>query len=257
MTRKNLAELNESFRTAGSRPDFEVVTEYRVGKWGLAYSRDGFNGRGQGGDKLHLSVATVITEIHPDYCWQTYCAASVRGGAWDTAEQIAARRAHQIAEHGCYGHYCEQPKVGDVIAVRPVCRFENVRGTGAWSAELADTDAINCLNCRSGFFGEQVDGVAERRAVREQVESRKAARPLPARCMVCGETRPQTAATRKGEILPCSWCKEDLETIYWVETTGYSCKYFAECGDARLLEMSLAKETEAYDNLVRREARRN
>ena len=253
--RKTLAQYNEGFRSYGETTDFSTMTEYRVGKWGVAWSRDGYASRGGGGDKTHMSVVTVITEVKPDYDWQSYCASSVRVGSWVTREQAEKRRAAQVASHGSYGHYCQQPKVGDVVGVRPVCRFENVRGTGAWTAEQADTDVVSCLNCRRDFFKEAVDGVEERRKEREAVESRKAARPKPARCFWCGDVRPHTKATKAGEQLPCSGCKEAFETIWWVETTGYSNSYFAEFPKPHLAEMAITDENQAYDRLERVEGK--
>ena len=262
--RKTLAQYNEGFRSYGETTDFSTMTEYRVGKWGVAYSRDGYASRGSGGDKTHMSVVTVITAIHPDYDWQSYCAATVRVGSWVTREQAEKRRAAQVASHGNYGHYCQQPKVGDVVTVRPVCRFENVRGTGAWTPDEADTAAVTCFNCRTGFFGEEVDGVAERRAEREAVESRKAAKPKPARCFWCGDIRPRTKATAAGEQLPCSTCKDDFTTIWWVETTGYSNDFTVSLSHnssygpedrARWAAMAIKDETDAYDRLERREGK--
>lgn len=257
--RSTLAELNQNFRREDSTPDFETVTEYRVGKWGTRWSRDGYASRGVGGDKLHLSVVTVITAIKPDYDWQSYCASSVHVSPWATPEQTQQRRAQQVASHGSYGHSCRQPQVGDVLNVRPVCRHENVRGTAAWTPEEADTDRIDCINCRVQFFKEQVDGIEERRVERAAVEARKAAKPKPARCFWCGDIRPQTRATRAGEQLPCSYCKEHFETIFWVETTGYSNSYFAEMAetrepehDARMRAMGIRDETEACEALERR-----
>ena len=260
--RKTLTELNEGFRREGATSDFETMTEYRVGKWGVAYSRDGYNGRGQGGDKTHVSVVTVITAIHNDYDWQAYCASSIHVPTRATPEQFADRRAKQIAEHGKPWHRCQQPKVGDVMTVHPVCRFENVRGTAAWTPEVADTDAVTCFNCRRSFFHEEVDGVEERRVVRAGVEERKAAKPQPARCFWCGDIRPRTKATAAGEQLPCSRCKEDFETIWWVETTGYTCQYHADMEDAREQEHSarmkanaITDEERAYEALEQREGK--
>jgi hypothetical protein len=261
-SRPTLAELNEDFRSTSETSDFDTLTEYRVGKWGVRWSRDGYGSRGTGGDKLHVSVVTVITRVKPDYDWRTYCAESASIAPWLTREQREQRLAQQVESHGKYNHYCRQPKVGDVINVKPVCRFENVRGTGAWTPEEADTDRVDCLNCRRSFFHEEVDGVEERRKERAAVESRKAAKPLPARCFWCGDIRPKTKATQAGEKLPCSRCKENFETIYWVETTGYSNSYFAEMADgreaahdARMRAMALDDETKAYESLERREGK--
>jgi hypothetical protein len=263
--RKTLAELNEGFRSTGETSDFETATEYRVGKWGVAWSRDGYNGRGSGGDKLHLSVVTYITRVKEGYDWQSYCAASAYVSRGWTTEQVAKARAKQVAEHGvvpAWSHRCHQPKVGDVHRVNPVCRFENVRGTAAWTPELADTDVVNCFNCRRQFFHETVDGVEERRVERAGVEERKAAKPQPARCFWCGDVRPHTAKTKAGEQLPCSRCKEDFETIWWVETTGYSNSYFAEMADQRepahdrnMRELGIKDENDACERLERFEGR--
>lgn len=254
--RRSLAELNEGFASSSSTADFDLLTDYRVGKWGLAISRDGYQARGQGGEHRHLSIVTTIAAIHPDYNWRPYCAETVSRGRYETAEQHQANVARQLASHGAaFGHYCRQPKVGDIVAVRPVCRFENVRGTGAFTAEQADTAIVDCINCRRGFFGEQVDVVAVQADRRAAVEARKAAKPQPARCFVCGEVRPQTKATLAGEQLPCSYCKESLEKIWWVETTGYSCQYFAEFPKPHLLEEGIQAENRACDQLERAEAR--
>ncbi len=252
--RRSLAELNLGFVTEGATSDFDTRTEYRVGKWGLAWSRDGFASGGLGGDHLHLSVVTVITAIHPDYDWRPYCAASAYLG-YGNAEQKAARRDRQVAGHGSYNHRCNQPKVGDAISVRPVCRDNNVRGTFVFDGATADTDVVDCINCRRGFFGEQVDVVAVKADRAAASEAKKASRPLPTRCFHCGDIRPKTKATAAGEQLPCSNCKDNFETIWWVETTGYSCSYFAEFPKPHLLELGLADETAACERLERVEGK--
>jgi len=259
--RKTLADYNEGFRSYGETSDFETVREYRVGKWGVRWARDGYGSRGVGGDKRHVCVVTVVTAIKPDYNWQAYCAASTYGGSWLTREQMQKRREAQVASHGQYNHHCQQPKVGDVIQVNPVCRHNNVVGKGAWTPEELDTDAVDCLNCRREFFNEQVDGVEERRKEREAVEERKSAKPKPARCFWCGDIRPHTKATRAGEQLPCSTCKDDFTTIYNVETTGFEhdVSYLHDelerdaMWKARLLHQGRAAETQACERLERRE----
>jgi hypothetical protein len=248
--RRSLADLNVGFVRTGATADFDTLTEYRVGKWGLAWSRDGYGARGLGGDHLHLSVVTVITAIHPDYDWRPYCAASAYLG-YGTEQQKAARRDRQVAGHGSYNHHCNQPKVGDAIAIRPVCRDQNVRGTFVFDGATADTNLVDCINCRRNFFGEQVDVVAVKADRTAAVEARKAAKPLPTRCFHCGDLRPKTKATADGEQLPCSNCRENFETIWWVETTGFSCQYFAESGAAHLREAGLADETAACERLER------
>jgi hypothetical protein len=253
--RPTLASLNEGFRSYGETEDFETVREYRVGKWGTRWSRDGYSSRGAGGDKLHVSVVSAITAVKAGYDWARYCAESVHAPSFYGAEKVRAMRARQVAEHGQPWHHCRQPQVGDVMAVNPVCRFENVRGTGAWTPEEVDTDRVDCLNCRRQFFHEEVDGVAERRAERAAVDARKAARPKPARCFWCGDIRPHTKATRAGEQLPCSYCKDNFETIWWVETTGYSNKYFSEFPKPHLAEMAITDENQACDRLERVEGK--
>lgn len=262
--RRSLAELNLTFASTAYEGDFDTLTEYRVGKWGLAWSRDGYNGRGQGGDHLHLSVVTSITFIHPGYDWRPFCAASAYLG-YGNAEQQQARRDRQVAGHGSFNHHCNQPKVGDVIRIRPVCRDENVRGTFAWDANIADTNLVDCINCRRGFFGEQVDVVTVKADRKAEVEARKAAKPLPTRCFHCGDIRPATKATKAGEQLPCSSCKEYFETIYAVETTGYQYLYTAKdladelaadpTWDANLKAAAIAAETYAADRLERLEGK--
>lgn len=256
--RATLAELNaaRSLPRASITVDFDLTTALQVGRWGLAYSRDGYNGRGQGGDKLHVSAVTTITAIHPDYDWRPYCASSAYVG-YGTPAQQQQRREKQVAGHGTYNHHCNQPKVGDVVRVEPLCRFENVRGTAAFTADQADTNLVTCANCAAAVFGEDKATIAaeQREAAKAAVAARKAAKPLPARCFHCGDIRPQTKATKAGEQLPCSNCKDNLETIWWVETTGYSNSYFAEFPAPHLLDLALRDETEAYNRLERVEGK--
>jgi hypothetical protein len=257
--RRPLADLNASFRTTGSSEDFETVTEYRVGRWGLAYGRDGFGVSSQGGEKLHLSVVTAITAIHDGYNWQPYCVAS-NARRFQTAEQVARDAAQAIANHGKPWHHCSQPKVGDVLYVSPVCRDNNVRGKAAFTPEIADTDVISCTNCLRHFFGETIDVVRIKAEEKAAIAARKAAKPLPARCFHCGQIRPQTKATLAGEKLPCSSCEDDLETIFWVETTGCYCDYHAEVlaespERTDLVTLGIEKENQAYESLVRHEGK--
>lgn len=265
--RASLAELNATRglpRTSETR-DFSLSTALQVGRWGVAVSRDGYRGQGQGGDKLHVSAVTTIVAIKPDYNWQAYCLEGTYAPRFWSADKRASARAKQLADHAAvaagtlpaWSHRCPQPKVGDVVRVDPLCRYTNVRGTAAFTAELADTDVVSCANCASVVFGEDKATVAaEQRAAEAAAKAeRKAAKPLPARCFWCGDRRPQTKATLAGEQLPCSYCKEQFETIFWVETTGYSNAYFAEFPKPHLLELGLADETAAYDTLERREGK--
>src|SRR4029453_3183391 len=224
-SRPTLATLNDTFRASRETSDFVLTVEYRVGRYGLQISRDGRRSRGQGGKLLHLMVATVIAAIKPDYDWRPYCAESAYVGRTAPRAQAQMARDRQIADHGTHGHRCRQPKVGDVLVARQVCVDRNAVGLGAYDPSQADPAAIDCNNCARRQFGENPELRARvEAAAKLERAAAKAADPTPT-CFWCGDRRPRTTATAKGEVLPCSTCKEDMETIWWVETTGVSCKY--------------------------------
>ena len=170
--RRTLADLNASFRSSSETSDFVLTTEYRVGRYGLRVSRDGYGSRGVGGKLRHLVGVTVITEIKADYNWQPYCAEMVSGYR-GTPEQRQERRERQVANHGTYSHHCRQPKVGDIVYARQQCVDQNAVGKGAYEPSDADTDAIGCSNCLVRIFGETVEPRAK---VEAALESRPARR---------------------------------------------------------------------------------
>ena len=259
--RRTLADLNASFRSSSETSDFVLTTEYRVGRYGLRVSRDGYGSRGVGGKLRHLMVATVITEIKPDYNWQPYCAEMVSGYR-GTPEQRQERRERQIASHGTYSHYCRQPKVGEVVYARQQCVDQNAVGKGAYEPSDADTNVIDCNNCAVRVFGEVPQPRAKVEAAAREARAAVKAKNPPPVCFHCGDRRPKTRATDAGEKLLCSSCKDSYETIWFVETTGYTCQYHADMADARdsahtatMLARALADQTREYDELLRREGR--
>ena len=256
-TRRPLADFNTS-RDTTETSDFVLTSEYRVGRYGLQISRDGYGSRGNGGQLLHLVRVAFISEIKAGYDWRLACTQSITAR---DPERRAALVAKQIADHGKPWHHCRQPRVGDIVWAHPQCVDANAVGKGAYTPDQADTDAISCSNCLVRIFGETVEPRAkvEARAKAERAAA-KAKNPPPT-CFHCGDVRPRTKATEAGEILPCGRCKEDFETIFWVETTGAYCQYHAEClaadpsREQGLLALGLEEENKAYDDLVRREGR--
>lgn len=263
-TRRPLADFNVS-RDTTETSDFVLTSEYRVGRYGLRVSRDGYGSRGNGGQLLHLVRVAFISEIKPGYDWRQACADTVRQVRGETAESYQARVAKQIATHGQSPypgyHYCRQPKVGDIVWAHPQCVDTNAVGKGAYEPSIADTNLIDCSNCLVRIFGETVEPRAkiEARAKAERAAA-KAKNPPPV-CFHCGDARPRTKATEAGEQLPCGYCKEQFEIIFWVETTGAYCKYHAEVFAANpsekqhLLAVGLEEENKAYDTLIRREGK--
>jgi hypothetical protein len=213
MNRQTLADLNLTFRSSHENSDFVLVTEYRVGRYGLRISRDGYSSRGLGGKLKHLVVATVIREIKPDYNWRAYCADQVSRGRNESSEKYEARKTRQVESHGQHGHFCRQPQVGDVVGCRQVCVGQNAIGRGAFDGEIADTTLINCSNCLVRFFHEEVEPRAKVEA-REKAEraAAKAKNPPPT-CPHCGDVRPRTKATERGERPLCSWCKDATDRV--------------------------------------------
>jgi hypothetical protein len=181
-------------------------------------------------------------------------------------EARKARIERQLAGHGFpVGHYCRQPQVGDIVWAHPQCVDQNAVGKGAFEPSVADTNVIDCSNCLVRIFGETVEPRAKIEA-REKAERAavKAKNPPPV-CFHCGDARPRTKATEAGEKLPCGFCKEQFETIFSVETTGYehldTARYLGDklaadaTWDANLKAAAIAAETRAIETLDRREGR--
>jgi hypothetical protein len=259
--RRPLESFNAE-RPISETADFVIATEYRVGRYGLQISRDGYGSRGTGGKLIHLVRVAVISEIKDGYNWQTYCLQSARTSRWNTRDQAAAARDKQIASHGQPWHSCRQPKVGDLLWIAPQCVDQNARGTGAFEADEAGTSAIDCNNCLTRIFGETVEPRAKVEA-REKAERAAAkAKNMPPVCFHCGDKRPRTKATEAGEKLLCGTCKDLYETIWFVETTGYTCQYHADYADAgetahntNMKAAALVESARDYDYLSKREGK--
>jgi hypothetical protein len=258
-TRRPLADFNVS-REVTSTSDFVLTSEYRVGRYGLRVSRDGYGSRGNGGNLLHLVRVAFISEIKADYDWRQACGDNITARDPERRAALVAK-AHADHEAKLPWHYCRQPKVGDIVWAHPQCVDTNAVGKGAYEPSIADTNVIDCSNCLVRIFGETVEPRAkvEARAKAERAAA-KAKNPPPV-CFHCGDARPRTKATEAGEQLPCGRCKEDFETIFWVETTGAYCQYHAETfksdpdNKQHILKLGIEHENQAYDSLVRREGK--
>jgi hypothetical protein len=225
IARRTLADLNETFRSTTETSDFEITIEYRVGRYALRISRDGYGSRGNGGKLLHLVIAHVITAIKPDYNWQAYCGEVVTRGRSETAER-----------------YVEQ----------------NARGVGAFESDgdhALDTVAINCNNCSARIFGETPEPRAKVEArEREARAAVKAANPPPT-CPHCGDRRPRTKQTALEAVL-CSNCLELVKTIAEHETGEFwqYCKP-EERAEPWRVQRSIEMLDEAMTRFERREGK--
>ena len=252
--RPSLADLNLMFRSSREDSNFVIDVEYRVGKYGLRIARTGYASRGFGGKLRHLVVAHVIREVKPGYNWQAFCGEQVRRREAESIERYEARKAKQIESHGKHGHYCQQPKAGEVIACRQVCVDQNAVGRGAFDGSDVDTSAIDCSNCAVRFFHETVVPRAKTDAIAKVLRAEaKRANPPPT-CPHCGDIRPRTKATERGERPLCSTCndlKNDQTRYAYAAIHGKDARDGYEIDKGRAAQL----RDEAKAKLDRREGR--
>jgi hypothetical protein len=261
MSRRSLAALNVDFRSTRETSDFVIDVEYRVGKYGLRISRDGYNSRGFGGKLRHVVIVHAIREIKPDYNWQSYCRESCNRGRNEPQDKYDLRLSRHLSDHmaGHPWHFCRQPKVGDVIACRQVCVDQNAVGRGAFDATgpaALDTNAVDCNNCAVRFFHETPEPRAKIEAVEKAARAEERARkPAPPTCPHCGDRRQRTKATDRGERVMCSTCKDlaDRASRYSKTAETGQDEYGIDWSNRRDHARRLADE--AQTELDRREGR--